>query len=356
MAGNTNLELEIHSLFIAGSTPDQICGEILSKYSKTDILSPNEAESISHFFITLGRFDLLFSFYLSAIRRNALGIFPWGYLAWAAKEHYGEIPADVIDIIEFALPTQAADLSAHKFEELHDLIPHLDLQVKKTKQNYELEQLQLKAKLIAQLNHNRLYQLHEQEEQALKQLVKNFPNDMEVRLLHQAHLEKKADEILSRVRAQKKSKPRAPAKDIQNQDSVDFIAKLSDQIKSLAAHYQSAAPEQIYNLSLLCMSFELYDLGFQLLQQAPETFAGEWLKAEILFESGRFLDLLKHLEHIEATVSADPESTFGATYLKAQAYFGLGQKDIAIQMLESLSQRRPSYRSAESLLHQWRSF
>ena len=80
------------------------------------------------------------------------------------------------------------------------------------------------------------------------------------------------------------------------------------------------------------------------------------LKAEILFESGRFLDLLKHVEHIEKDLSISPESTYGAVYLKAQAYHGLGQKDLAIQMLESLSQIRPSYRSTEALLHQWRSF
>ena len=90
MAGNNNLELEIHSMFIEGSTPEHICTEILSKYSKTDVLSPNEAESISHFFIALGRFDLLFSFYASALRRNALGIFPWGYFAQAVKEQFGD--------------------------------------------------------------------------------------------------------------------------------------------------------------------------------------------------------------------------------------------------------------------------
>ncbi len=356
MAGNNTLELEIHSMFTAGSTPDQICSEILSKYSKTDILSPNEAESISHFFISLGRFDHLFNFYLNALRRNAIGVFPWGYFAWAAKEHYGTIPTDVIDLIEFALPTQSADLSAHKFEELRDLIPYLDLQAKTGQQQFELGQLQLKTKLIAQLNHNRLYQLQEQEEQTLKQLIKNFPNDTEVRLLHQAHLEKKADEILSRIRLHKKNRPSLQAKEPFNQDSEDFFEKLTLQVKALATHYKAAAPEQIYNLALLCMSFELYDLGFEILHQAPETVAGEWLKAEILFERGRFLDLLKHLDHIENKVSMDPESTFGATYLRAQAYHGLGQKEIAIQMLESLSQRRPSYRSAEALLHQWRTY
>lgn len=356
MAGNNSLELEIHSLFMQGSTPDHICNEILSKYSKTDILSPTEAEGISHFFITLGRFDLLFSFYLSALRRNALGVFPWGYFAWATKEQFGEIPDDLIDLIDFGLPVQTGDKSAHRVPELHESIPQLAVKLAENRQLYELDQLQLKIKLIGQLNHNRLYQLHEQEEQSLKQLVKNFPTDQEVRLLHQAHLEKKADEILSRVRAHRKTSVRSLKKDARNQDTEDFVQKLSTQVKALSVHYQTAAPEQIYNLALLCMSFELFDLSLELLSQAPETFAGEWLKAEILFESGRFLDLLKHIEHIEKKMTTTPESTYGAIYLKAQAYYGLGQKEIAIQMLESLSQTRPSYRSAEALLHQWRSF
>ena len=306
MAGNNNLELEIHSMFIEGSTPEHICTEILSKYSKTDVLSPNEAESISHFFIALGRFDLLFSFYASALRRNALGIFPWGYFAQAVKEQFGEIYEDVIDLIEFALPDQTADSSARKLEELHDLIPQLGERTAVRKQTFEIEQLQLKTKLIAQLNQNRLYQLHEQEEQTLKQLVKSFPSDQEVRILHQAHLEKKADEILFRVRSQRKSTVRTAAKESFNQETDDFIQKLTAQVKTLSTHYLQSSPEQIYNLALLCMSFELFDLSFQLLQQAPETFAGEWLKAELLFESGRFLDLLKHIEHIEKDMSKTP--------------------------------------------------
>ncbi len=356
MAGNNNLELEIHSLFIEGSTPEHICSEVLSKYTKTDILSPSEAESISHFFITLGRFDLLFSFYLSALRRNSIGVFPWGYIYLAAKEQFGEIPEDIIDLIEFALPTQIADQSAYKVEELQELLPQLSTRVVSSKQNYEIDRLQLKTKLIAQLNQNRLYQLREQEEQTLKQLVKNFPVDQEVRILHQAHLEKKADEILSRIRSQRPSAIRKATHDPFNQETDDFIQKLTTQVKTLSVHYQQSAPEQIYNLAILCMSFELYELSLQLLNQAPETFSGEWLKAEILFESGRFLDLLKHVEHIEKNLSTSPESTYGAVYLKAQAYYGLGQKDIAIQMLESLSQIRPSYRSTEALLHQWRTF
>ena len=122
----------------------------------------------------------------------------------------------------------------------------------------------------------------------------------------------------------------------------------------LAEQLQTESPEQIYNMTLLALQLGLYDLSLKLVNMAPSTFASEWLKAEILFESSRFLDLLKHIEMIEKTMSTTPEATYGALYLKAQAYYGLGQRDLAIQLLETLSSKVNSYRSTEALIHEWR--
>ena len=57
---------------------------------------------------------------------------------------------------------------------------------------------------------------------------------------------------------------------------------------------------------------------------------------------------------IEKTMTGTPDATYGALYLKAQAYFGLGQKEMAIQLLESLSAKVHSYRSTEALIHEWK--
>ena len=354
MAGNNNLELEIHSLFMNGSTPEHICYEIVSKYEKNDVLSPSEIESISHFLMSVGRFDILFKFYLTALLKNSTATFPWGYFTKAILEQWAQIPEEVIDLIDFSLKSQSFEDSAFKVPELLEAIPALAAKEKKNLHQFQVDQLELKTKLIAQLNYNRLYQLHDQEDQVLAQLVKNFPLDMEVRLLHQAHLEKKADEIMSRIRAHRRTSI-LPLKEVETPDSLDFISQLSQLVQGLTKHYLKVAPEQIYNLALLCKSFELYELSINILNQAPENFAGEWLKAEILFEDGRFLDLLKQIEMIEKNLSSTPDSTFGALYFKAQAYYGLGQKDLAIHMMESLIHARPSYRSSETLLHEWKS-
>lgn len=140
-----------------------------------------------------------------------------------------------------------------------------------------------------------------------------------------------------------------------NLENTEVVTQIQQHLTQLSEQLAHTAPDQIYNLAIVAMHFELFDLSLSIIEKAPKTFSSEWLKAEILFESGRHLDLLKHIENIEKQLTTTPEATYGATYLKAQAYYGLGQKDIAIQLLESLSQVVPSYRSTEALLHEWKS-
>ena len=103
MAGHNSLELEIHSLFQAGHGLDAICGEVLSKYEKNDVISPFEAESISHFLLSAGRIDLLFKFYLKCLRKKTIASIPWGYFAEAVKKVEKDLPDLVISLIEMGL-------------------------------------------------------------------------------------------------------------------------------------------------------------------------------------------------------------------------------------------------------------
>lgn len=354
MAGNNSLELEINTLFQEGHTLEIICAEITSKYSKSDILSPSEIESISHFLTTAGRIDLLFSFYRACLYKDALPNFPWGSFVQAYLQNEAQLTDELIDLIENSFTKDADYENAAKSPSLVEVIPALSTYLAGKKKIFETDRLQNKTKLILQLNHNRLYQLRDQEEQTLQQLIKIFPQDNEVKLLHQAHLEKKADEILSKMRSHSAKKFSKKNSDPLSKETEKFIAELKKHINTLAGRLQIEAPEQIYNLAMLALQFDLYELSLELINMSPRTFASEWLKAEILFESARFLDLLKHLEDLEKNMTSTPEATYGAIYLKAQAYYGLGQKQIAIQLLEVLSAKIPSYRSTETLIHEWK--
>lgn len=354
MAGNNSLELEINTLFQEGNTLETICAEIISKYEKSDVLSPSETESISHFLTLAGRIDLLFKFYLKCLRKDSLSNFPWGSFAEAYKENEPDLGEDLIDMIEASLGDKKNYENAAKSPTLVNTLPYLSTYLITKKTEFEIERLQTKTKLISQLNHNRLYQLNEQEEQTLQQLVKIFPHDNEVKLLHQAHLEKKADDILARVRTPNSKRYSKKVIESVSKETEEFVLELKKHINTLADRLQTEAPDQIYNLTMLALQFDLNDLALELVNKAPKTFASEWLKAEILFESARYLDLLKHIENLEKDMTSTPEATYGAVYLKAQAYYGLGQREIAIQLLESLSAKAPSYRSTEALIHEWK--
>lgn len=356
MAGHINLELEIYSLFQDGHTLEGICQEIVVKYEKSEAISSSEIESLSHFLISAGQYNLLFKLYNRCLRRDSLAAFPWGYFIQAIEKNTPHIPDVLLDIVIQGVDSQPTERSCIKNQFLLQSLPTVASRLKQETDRFQFEQLEAKEKLIAQLNQNRLYQLVDQEELTLQQLIKSYPRDLDVQLLYQAHLEKKADDILTKVKNQSYSKVRK-----QKHVSLELapegqkvLKEVSEHLSALADQISQSSPEQIYNLSIVAMHFELYELSLNIIEKAPKTFSSEWLKAEILFESGRHLDLLKHIENIEKSLATTPDATYGATYLKAQAYYGLGQKDVAIRLLESLSQAVPSYRSTEALLHEWK--
>ena len=108
-----------------------------------------------------------------------------------------------------------------------------------------------------------------------------------------------------------------------------------------------------YNLAIGLYFIELYHEALQVIRRAPESSAKDWFYLELLLRCGRYLECLDEVNQIELKYSADPESTFAATYIRAQALWGLGQTGSAIELLRSIVDIRPSYRSAHSLLNEW---
>ena len=358
MAGTNSLEIEIHSLFQEDSSVDYVCRELVSKYERNDTLSAAEIEGLGYFLIVAGRFDLLQSLLVKSVRRSKLAKFPVGIAVEAVEAQGNQLSDDDIIFFNSLINFQTDESTSLQSNTIQNFSLTINKKLAQYNTDWQAERLQLKTKLIEQLNQHRIYQLQEQEERTLNQLVKFFPQDMEIGLLKQAHLERKADDILSRVISQKNlAKPRSVSATSalgSSKESQEFIQDVENKIKGLIPTIAAQSPEQLYNLAILSFQFEMFELVLEILSQAPETESRDWLRAETLAECGRYLDLLKTLEELEKKTSANAEATFGATYLRALAYYGLGQKDYAISLLESLAARVPFYRSTEALLHEWK--
>jgi len=358
LAGTSSLEIEIHSLFQEGGSIDYVCRELVSKYERNETLSSYEIEGLGHFLITAGRFDLLQSLLIKSIKRSKLAQFPVGLAVEAMRAQDQELSYNDFIFFNSLIEFQPDESTALQSESVQSFSLTINKKLATYKKKWQADRLQLKTKLIEQLNEHRIYQLQEQEDRTLNHLVKFFPQDIEIGLLKQAHLERKADDILSRVISQKNlAKPKNPSSTSAlgvSKESQEFIADVEKKLRNLIPTLSTQSPDQLYNFAILAFQFEMYELVLEILSHAPETESRDWLRAEALAECGRFLDLLKTLENLEKKASTNVEATFGATYLRALAYYGLGQKDYAIALLESLAARVPSYRSTEALLHEWR--
>lgn len=354
MAGTNSLELEIHNYFQEGTSTEYVSRELVAKYERMEVLSPSEIEGLSHFLIASGRFDLLKKLYEKCVARGKISLFPTGFLIEALLKQNKPITDQAISVCEDIIEKQPFEASALQ----HGYVKFFSVQVakehKEIQKNYTEARLRQKTRLIEQLNHFRTAQLHEQEELVLQQLTKFFPQDLEIGLLKQAQLEKKADDILARVISKRVfAKPKTSIE--KSTEHEEFLKEMQTNILKIADDLLTRQPDQLYNLAILAFQFELFEVCLNVLEKAPETSARDWLRAEALLEAGKFLELIHLTEYLEGKESHSTDTVFAVTYLKAIAYHGLGQKDLAIRLMEGILQVVPYYRSADALLVEWRS-
>lgn len=134
-----------------------------------------------------------------------------------------------------------------------------------------------------------------------------------------------------------------------NQDDEAAIAHLLEAIQATAQQ----SPELIYDLSILLYFVELKQEALNLLRTASPSAPVNWFRLELLIETRHFVETLDLVQQLEIEYCNDPETLFATTYARARALKELGKKAVAIDLLQSIVNIKPHYRSAHSLLTQW---
>lgn len=224
---------------------------------------------------------------------------------------------------------------------------HIEAKQKKLKLKWSS---QFRQSILAEFETFRSQNLYEAERKTLKKLENHFPFDPKIQELLVEHNNRYADEILDRVR--RKSSPLPLEKKLE-MEIIDpsWQAIASSAHENLWFSFPQFRKDILVSLILL----EQHQAARGLLQQLeplPREFV--WLFIELSLESKLHLEVLNYLPQVERLFAQDPETFFSAAYFRAQALHGLGQKTLAIEVLESLLVSRPNYRKAESLLLDWR--
>jgi len=204
----------------------------------------------------------------------------------------------------------------------------------------------LKEKLGFLANHRMI----EEEEKVLQLLLRMFPEDSEVQAHHLQFQERWAREVLANQRQSHFSS------ELIQRASVKWTAKEEELLKvwlEEAEKLSRQRPALAYHFTMFFYFIEAYTQALAILNLAPVSPERDWLTLDLLIECRRFVECLVAVDQVEIAHSHDPETTFGAAYIRARALHGLGQDAQAVEILQSIVNVRPNYRSARTLMHEW---
>lgn len=212
-----------------------------------------------------------------------------------------------------------------------------------------LEQQKFKENLLEKFWFLRNQRMSEQAGRVLRRLLELYPEDGDLVKLKNEFDEQWARDILA-----------SHASDLQGHRLERTTTSPSSADEEMLNTFLSEGEklflekrESAVDLAMAFLFMDDYGRAIEVLSWAPPTSAVDWLRCELMLEDRRFLEALEMLNRLEIKYISDPETTFAVNYLRAQALQGLGQHASSIEIMQSIVQIRPNYRSAHTLILEW---
>lgn len=342
-----NLELEIQNQLLEHSTLE-VSEQLLAYVRESENLGPDEIQSIFTFFLKTGSYKTIIH---ACLENFAIEKFqtPWHLFIEALT--LGAYPMDqkILNAIVKGIEESHSELEACRSLRLDRYRQEFVRWRAERHEHYLKETADSKNKLLDQLNYVKSQRLYDQEKKVLSLLFKMFPDDQAIRTLYREHTERYAEEIL--LRKGRTNRNRNPFREKPDPEYEQVSKAFAESLILRSLEVPSIA----YELAVAALVHELYEAGLSIIENCPPGRPRDWLQLELLLGARHHLELLQKLNKVEIQYSDDPETFFATAYYRAQALWGLGQAHTAIEVLESLLESRPSYRSGLSLLSQWRS-
>lgn len=275
---------------------------------------------------------------------------PWGHFI-AFIDSTGQTPSKAVlaSLFKGARRQEANKelILAHHWDHYDKRFSKLRAEVvEELQRKYASKKEALKEKLTFLRNQRMI----DEEKKLLDRLAQVLPQDAAIRKAKEEFKERWAREIIAKSHSSTRleDEKRTRRETTYTEDELLFADLLRDEMMQLAQ-----GSEGTYNFSIGLYFMELYSHALAVLKSGPMTPPMEWLYVELLLLNRRFIDGLEQLNQLEVKYIDDPETAFAASYLRAKAFWGLGRQAAAIDLLKSIVNVRPNYRSAHSLLSEW---
>jgi tetratricopeptide (TPR) repeat protein len=343
-------ETELRDLLSDLRDPRAVAEDLVRRWNMR-LLGPDEQKDAAQFFLSAGLYGVFFD-QIRTICDGADEV-PWAQLAEAVGRAKIKPTDKELDAIFEGAKAQNAlsdlvrshqlDLWSRKFSEHRSRIQHLrakDLEAKKQ---------ELKDKLQF-MRSNRLV---DQEAELLKEAEAMFPSDLEMKSERESFEMRWARDVIARAGLAVESPEPEDLERRAERLTPEQIAT-RDLIVERAKEVAAANANLAYDLALALHFMEFHTDAIEILNHVPESTPSiDWLRLDLMIFARLFVDALSEATRLEELYADDPESAFAATYARAHALKGLGQDEMAVDLLRGLVRVRPGYKSAQSFLMDW---
>jgi hypothetical protein len=190
----------------------------------------------------------------------------------------------------------------------------------------------------------------DEENKALKQYQKMYPDDQSMAEDQKSYEERWARHIVSENIDHRSEKAE------QEERSTPLSNEQSEIRSLLLTHARDIIkknPNKNYDLAMTLAFMDFYPEALEILRLGERVDTAEWFELDLLLKSRNFLEVLELSSKLELKYASDPESSFAVIYARARALWGLGQKSQAIEFMRSIVKIKAHYKNAHSLLSHW---
>ena len=111
-------------------------------------------------------------------------------------------------------------------------------------------------------------------------------------------------------------------------------------------------PKSAYDLTICLYTMEVYDKALDVLSTVDSK-ASDFLKLEIYYESGQYMNTMTHTNQLLEKYAIDAEAILTVIYTRAKCLWKLGKKHKAKSFMSKLVCQKADFRDAQSILFKW---
>jgi hypothetical protein len=347
------VELEIQNLLKQFGTTEeglsQVAEQLVNDIEKDlEKLTSENVNTVALFLIKAGQYVPLIEFVGRHLERDGF-IIPWApFIEALVHASGGQANKKITELVLEGVEDTSTQDIASRSTALDSSEPDMIAWRQDRKYKIHKEFTSNKRALLEQLVTLRTQQLYEQEKKLLNRLNKLYPGDKDIKHEMGEHKQRYAIEILTRRGPSSKALPQEMLNP--TEPEIEKVREVLHEALIQAAH---ETPDLIEDLTVAAVMFEMPETGLAILNVADDEIGLLWLRMEVLLQARHYVEVLNEIARAEIVFAHEAETFFATAYLRAQAFWGLGQKHTAIEVMEGLLISRPHYRAGSALLSVW---